>query len=117
MTEVRWVDVRTVEVTDAGGKDDGASSGNETDQHLQQRKMGLETYPAIKALALAGSVSLASEIIRRPASPPSRRPSSTSTATPALRARSTYGLAMAMFSSSDYQITMVRGGILNLRNK
>jgi hypothetical protein len=37
LTEVRWVDVRTMEVTDAGGKDDGTSSGNETDQYLQRR--------------------------------------------------------------------------------
>ena len=58
------------------------------------------TYPSMNAVAFSGLVNFASDIIRRPASPPSSRPSSTSTATPHLIARSTYGRASAMFSSS-----------------
>lgn len=46
------------------------------------------TCSLMNVSAFFGSVSLASDIIRRPASPPSRRPSSTSTAIPTFCARS-----------------------------
>ena len=65
-------------------------------------RMDSQTHPSINARAPSGLVSFASDIMRRPASPPSRRPSSTSTATPSFSARSTYGRASAMFSSSVY---------------
>ena len=37
LTEVGWIDVRTVEVTDAGGKDNSTSSENDANQYLQKR--------------------------------------------------------------------------------
>ena len=67
-------------------------------------KQDKATYSFMKISALSGFVSFASEITRKPASPPSRRPSSTSTRTPHWAARSTCGRARAMFSSSVYRM-------------
>ena len=67
-------------------------------------KQDKTTYSFMKVSALSGFVSFASEITRKPASPPSRRPSSTSTRTPQRAARSTCGRARAIFSSSVYQM-------------
>lgn len=57
--------------------------------------------------ALLGSVMMVPSICLRPASPPSNRPSSTSVATPAAMHRLIQGMAMAMFSSSDYILSSV----------
>ena len=77
---------------------------------MQGRDFERETYSVMKFSALSGLVSFASEITRRPASPPSSLPSSTSTSTPARRARSTCGLASAIFSSSVYRYDVKLSG-------
>jgi hypothetical protein len=51
--------------------------------------------------AFEGSVMMVPSICLRPASPPSKRPSSTSVATPAATHRLIHGTAMAMFSASS----------------